>query len=189
MLYERLEREVVPEFYARDEQGIPTAWVARMRESMAQLTPLFSANRTVREYTEQRYLPASAAYRVRMAHDCAIGRQMVSWQRNLREKWPTLHFGELKVETRDGRHVFEVELFLNDLDPGAVRVELYAEGAIGGAGQEMERERTPSGNALGEIYRASVPAARPATDYTVRVIPHFAGVAVPLEVNTILWQR
>ena len=57
-LYERLEREVIPEFYARDEQGIPTAWVARMRESMARLTPRFSANRTVREYTEQHYLPA-----------------------------------------------------------------------------------------------------------------------------------
>ena len=48
------------------------------------------------------------------------------------------------METRDGHHVFEVELFLNDLDPEAVRVELYAEGANGGAGQEMERDRTPS---------------------------------------------
>jgi len=189
MLYERLEREVVPEFYARDEQGIPTAWVARMRESMVQLTPRFSANRTVREYTEQRYLPASAAYRLRMADECAIAKHMVDWQRGLEEKWPTLHFGELKVETRDGHHIFEVELILNDLDPEAVRVELYAEGAKENAGQEMERDRAPSGNALGEIYRASVVAARPATDYTARVIPHFAGVAVPLEVNTILWQR
>jgi starch phosphorylase len=189
MLYERLEREVVPEFYARDEQGIPTAWVARMRESMAQLTPLFSSNRTVREYTKQRYLPAAAAYRLRMADECAIAKHMVDWQRGLEGKWPTLHFGELKVETRDGHHVFEVELFLNDIDPEAVRVELYAEGAMGGAGQEMERDRAPTGNALGEIYRASVVATRPATDYTARVIPHFAGVAVPLEVNTILWQR
>jgi starch phosphorylase len=189
MLYERLEREVVPEFYARDEQGIPTAWVARMRESMAQLTPRFSANRTVREYTEQRYLPAAAAYQLRMADECAIGRQMVYWRQNLREKWPTLHFGELKVETRDGHHVFEVELVLNDLDPEAVRVELYAEGVKDSAGQEMEWDRTPTGNALGKIYRASVVAARPATDYTARVIPHFAGVAVPLEINAILWQR
>jgi starch phosphorylase len=30
-LYDLLEREVIPEFYARDGQGIPTAWVARMR--------------------------------------------------------------------------------------------------------------------------------------------------------------
>jgi starch phosphorylase len=124
-----------------------------------------------------------------MADECAIAKHMVDWQRGLEEKWPTLHFGELKLETRDGHHIFEVELILNDLDPEAVRVELYAEGAKENAGQEMERDRAPSGNALGEIYRASVVADRPATDYTARVIPHFAGVAVPLEVNSILWQR
>ena len=62
-LYDLLEREVIPEFYARDAQGIPTAWVARMRDSMASLTPRFSANRAVGEYTEQHYLPAAAAYR------------------------------------------------------------------------------------------------------------------------------
>ena len=50
-LYDLLEHEVIPEFYARDQQGIPIAWVTRMRKSMAQLTPRFSTNRVVREYT------------------------------------------------------------------------------------------------------------------------------------------
>jgi starch phosphorylase len=55
-LYNLLDREVIPEFYTRDENGIPSAWVKRMRESMARLTPCFSAARAVREYTEQHYL-------------------------------------------------------------------------------------------------------------------------------------
>ena len=74
-LYDLLEREVIPEFYTRDEQGIPTAWVKRMRESMAQLTPHFSASRSVREYTEQHYLPAAAAYRARAADKGEIAAQ------------------------------------------------------------------------------------------------------------------
>ena len=93
---------MIPEFYTRDEHGIPTAWVARMRESMARLTPRFSANRTVREYTEQHYLPAAAAYHLRMANKGAIGRQIVDWQHSLEQKWAALHFGEVKVETRRG---------------------------------------------------------------------------------------
>ena len=101
-LYDLLEREVIPEFYTRDENGIPTAWVKRMRESMARLTPRFSANRTVREYTEQHYLPAAAAYRERAADKGAVGRQVVDWQHTLEQKWATLHFGEVKVETRGG---------------------------------------------------------------------------------------
>ena len=79
-LYDLLEREVVPEFYTRDNQGIPTAWVARMRESMARLTPQFSANRAVQEYTEQHYLPAASAYRERAADKGSAGRQMVDWR-------------------------------------------------------------------------------------------------------------
>ena len=72
-LYDLLEREVIPEFYTRDESGIPTAWVKRMRESMARLTPRFSADRAVREYTEQHYLPAAAAYRERAAEQGRSG--------------------------------------------------------------------------------------------------------------------
>ncbi len=61
-LYNILEKEVVPEFYNRNEKGIPSRWISRMRESMAQLTPRFSADRTVREYTEQHYLPAAKSF-------------------------------------------------------------------------------------------------------------------------------
>ena len=82
MLYQLLEQEVVPEFYTRDEQGIPNAWVARMRESMARLTPQFSANRAVREYTEKCYLPAATNYLSRTAQKGLIGRQMIESQRS-----------------------------------------------------------------------------------------------------------
>jgi starch phosphorylase len=190
-LYDLLEREVIPEFYTRDETGIPTAWVKRMRESMARLTPRFSAHRTVREYTEQHYLPAATAYRERAANKGAVGMQMVDWQHKLEQKWATLHFGEVKVETRGGQHVFEVQVYLNDLDLQAVRVELYADGVMGSAPvrQEMTRVRQLASASGGYVYSVAVSAARPPADYTARIIPHCDGVAVPLEVNPILWQR
>jgi starch phosphorylase len=190
-LYDLLEREVIPEFYARDENGIPTAWIRRMRESMALLTPRFSTNRTVREYTEQRYLPAASAYRERAADKGAEGRQIVDWQHNLEQKWATLRFGEVKVETRSEQHVFEVQVYLNDLDPKAVRVELYADGTEGEAPvrQEMQRVHQSAGASGGCVYSAAVSAACPPAHYTARVIPHRDGVAIPLENARILWQR
>lgn len=82
---------------------------------------------------------------------------MVDWQHNLEQKWSTLHFGEVKVETRDEQHIFEVQVYLNDLDPTAVRVELYTEGVMGSAPvrQEMNRVRKLAG-ATG-IYLYSEP--------------------------------
>jgi starch phosphorylase len=190
-LYDLLEREVIPEFYTRNEKGIPTAWVARIRESMARLTPRFSASRTVREYMEQHYLPAASAYRERAADNGAVGRQIVSWRQELEQKWRSLRFGEMKIETDGKQHVFDVQVYLDDLDPNAVRVELYADGINGSAPvrREMKRTRQLAGAAGGCAYRATVPATRPSTDYTARVVPHHAGVAVPLEAAQILWQR
>jgi len=190
-LYGLLEREVIPEFYARDGQGVPTAWLARMRKSMATLTPRFSAGRAVREYTEQHYLPAAAAYRERSAGKGAAGKQMMDWQHAIEGAWPALRFGEMKVETNSGQHAFEVQVYLNGLDPNAVRVELYADGAGGGAlvRQEMERVNQSVDASRDSAYRAQVPGARPATDYTARLIPNYTGVAVPLEATRILWQR
>jgi starch phosphorylase len=195
-LYDLLEREVIPEFYARNAQGIPTGWVARVRESVATLTPRFSANRAVREYTEQHYLSAAAAYRERAADKGDRGQCLVDWQQSLEQKWPALRFGDVQVDTFGEQHLFEVQVYLDDLDPAAVRVELYADGVNGGAPERQEmtrvcpeagaptRERAPAA-----VYRAAVPAARPATDYTARVIPHHQGAAVPLEAAPILWQH
>jgi len=190
-LYDLLEREVIPEFYARDKEGIPAAWLARLRESMARLTPQFSANRTVREYTEQRYIPAAAAYRQRAADKGAIGRQMVDWQHSLEQKWATLYFGEVKVETRGGQHVFEFQVYLNDLDPKAVRAEIYADGVNGGSPmrQPMMHLRQLAETSGRYVYSAAVSADRAPADYTARLIPHFDGVAIPLEETRILWQH
>jgi starch phosphorylase len=190
-LYDLLEREVIPEFYARDRSGIPTAWVRRMRESMAQLTPRFSASRAVSEYTEQHYLPAAAAYHLRSANKGAIGGHIVHWQHSLEQKWATLRFGEVKVETRGGQHIFDVEVYLADLEPNAVRVELYADGVNGGdpVRQEMKSVRRIDGAPGGYVYGTAVSAVRPQVDFTARLIPHCDGVAIPLEDARILWQR
>jgi starch phosphorylase len=191
MLYDRLEQEVIPEFYTRDDKGIPAAWVARMRESMARLTPRFSADRAVREYTEQHYLPAAIAYHSRIANKGATGGPTADWRHGLDQEWNTLRFGEVKIETRGGQHLFEVPVCFDELDPKTVRVELYADGVKGGAPvcQEMKSLRQSAGAHGGWIYSATVSAGRPATDYTARVIPHRNGVAVPLEDAHILWQR
>lgn len=190
-LYGLLEREVTPEFYTRDADGIPIAWVARMRESMARLAPRFSTNRVLREYTGQHYLPAAIAYRARATNQGAAGAQVVDWQNELNQKWAALRFGDLKVETNSEQHIFEVQVYLEELDPEAVRVELYANGVNGSAAErvEMKRVRQLVGASNGYAYRAGAPAARPATDYTARLIPHRVGVAVPLEAAHILWQR
>ena len=190
-LYDLLEGEVVEAFYTRDASGIPKGWVNRMRESMARLTPRYCANRAVCEYVEQHYLPAASAYLKRAAGKGAAGLSIVAWERTLKEKWSTVRFGDVQVRSDAKEHVFEARVDFGGLDPNGVRVELYADGISGGGPvrQEMKRARAQSGATGGDVYQATVPATRPAGDYTARVIPHRDGVAVPLEASEILWQK
>jgi starch phosphorylase len=190
-LYELLEREIVPKFYQRDQQGIPTQWIAMMRESMARLTPVFSANRTVREYTEKHYLPAAAAYCARAAEHGKAAVELLAWQRTLNENWEHIRFGQAHVETRGGQHLFEIQVYLDDVSADAVHVELYADPADGDVPvrQVMQRGAALLGSPGGYTYSAAVPATRPVGDYTPRVVPFKAGAIVPLEANQILWQQ
>jgi starch phosphorylase len=190
-LYQLLEREIVPKFYQRDQQGIPTHWIAMMRESMARLTPVFSANRVVREYTEKHYLPGAAAYCQRAAEHGKAAAELVEWQRALNMNWAHIRFGQLQVETHDAQHVFEVQVYLDEVSADAARVELYAEPTDGDrpTRQEMQRGHALLGSQGGYSYSATVPATRPASDYTARVVPFRAGALVPLEADQILWQR
>jgi glycogen phosphorylase len=189
-LYSLLENEVIPEFYDRNQEGIPRAWVERIRESMAVLTPAFSANRTVRQYTEEHYLPAAAAHSVRTANNGAIGASIAGWQREIAKYWDNVRFGELTACAQDGEIEIEVELCLGGLDPSMVRVQLYADPQKGDIPfiQEMLRKEIDPGDSGTYVYAMRLPAARPATDFTPRAMPYHP-MAGPLEINRIIWQK
>jgi len=190
-LYDILEKEVIPAFYRRDNNGIATEWVARMRESMSRLTPQFSANRAVREYTEQYYLPAAAAYRARANDHGAYGRLMLQWQQALAEHWASLRFGELRVESSSQEHSVQVEVHLGDLCTDCVRLQLYADSLNSEppfVAEMTHRDSTEPASGW-RVYAADVPASRPPSDYTPRIVPAYSGAEVPLEDGHILWFR
>jgi starch phosphorylase len=190
-LYGIIEREVVPQFYERDEHGIPHAWVRRMRESMARLTPAFSTNRVVREYTERHYLPAAGAFAARAANGGAFGVHLLDWQKQVAKHWSVVRFGSASAKPEADRYFFQAQVFLDDLDPDAVTVELYAEGQNGGEAEHcaMNRSEHLVGSANAFLYTAEIPAIRPISDYTPRIVPSHTGAQVPLEAPFVVWHE
>jgi starch phosphorylase len=190
-LYTLLEAEVIPEFYERDDSGMPGKWLGRIRESMARLTPEFSATRAIREYTERHYLPAASSYRDRAADDGTIGLSLLHWKQDLERHWSTVHFVKVQLDTHDGQHFYQVDVAPGSLTPDHLGVELYADSAHGQdvscVAMNLSGPRADTPGAF--TYSAQVSAARPASDYTARIIPHLLHAFVPLEANQIVWQR
>jgi starch phosphorylase len=185
-LYDLLESQVIPEFYQRDATGLPPGWVTKIAESMARLTPAFSSNRAVRQYTENYYLPAADAYLARSADNGKLGAAVVSWSRMVADHWPRLRFGELKIESDSKGHSFCVQAYLDEIDPNAIQVQLYADGA---PLQVMTRGEVLTGSLNGYAFTATVQSERPAADFTPRIVPHHEAARVPLEARQILWYR
>ena len=190
-LYTILEQKIVPEFYDRNADGIPIAWISRMRESMAHLTPRFSADRTVREYTENHYLPATVSFLERSANNGEKARQLHESIHYLEQSWDALHFGKLEVRTIENQYLFEVTFYFNEVDPNQLRLELVANGLNGEnpVVQVLIRGNLLENESNAYHFKASVSASRPSTDYTPRAIPSIPTVAVPLEISRVKWQR
>jgi starch phosphorylase len=57
-LYDTLENSIVPLYYSgRSSDGVPSDWIARMKESLRTLTPQFTMSRMLKDYMAQLYLP------------------------------------------------------------------------------------------------------------------------------------
>jgi starch phosphorylase len=188
-VYALLEGDVASAFYARDGSGLPRGWIARMRESMARLTPAFSATRMARQYLEQYYLPAASAYRARAADGARCGAELVEWDKKLERNWSAVRFVGAEVRSEDGQHLFRVTTELGALDPGEVRVELYADDQRGGEPTRIPMARVDgtSDSATRSVYAGAVPASRPARDFTPRIVSAGVSASVPLEAPFILW--
>ena len=190
-LYELLEREVVPEFYDRDERGISKRWLDRVRASMAQLAPRFSANRMIREYVMNAYVPAAGNVHRRECDGGRLGRELAAWHDRIQRDWHAIHFGQIETTDDGGQRTLSVPVYLGILDHTDVAVELYADATDDGPATRltMNREGDLPGAMNAAIYRAVVPGQRPVSDYTPRVVSAHPTVVVPLESSLIAWQR
>jgi starch phosphorylase len=188
-LFDLLEREVVPEFYARDPEGIPRAWVARIRRSLARLTPRFSSNRMLVEYLERLYLPAADAYGLRTGEHLRNARELSAWYRHLRRRWQEIHWGNVDRAPEGDSLVVRAQVYLGEVDAEAVRVQLYSDAGPAGTPEciEMRRDHALSGAAGGYLYVASLNRDQAARLYTPRVVAHDPRARVPAEANFIRW--
>jgi starch phosphorylase len=190
-LYELLEQQIVPTFYARDESGVPRAWVEKIRASMSMLTPRFSGNRMVREYVEQNYLPAMRDFRRRENDGGHVAKSLLVWEKEIRRCWEHVHFGRQEIAPVEDGFELTIQIYLAELDPDSIGVELYAMPQDGSPKHclPMQRASALTGATHGYSYRARVATQRAAQDYTVRVVPRHAEAILPIELPLVLWQR
>jgi starch phosphorylase len=155
---------------------------------MGMLTPRFSANRTVREYTEKYYLSLAEKYSERSSNKGAAGTRITKAQQEIAGKWDHIHFGEVKFNKIEHGYSCKVSVNLAGINPRNVIVEVYADEKGDAKTERVEMKLKSSDNDTHE-YCADIKTGRQPGDFTPRIIPGYENIIVPLEDNHILWQH
>ena len=211
-LYDILEKEVVPLFYDRSSEGLPRAWIARIKSSMRTLCPTFNTHRMVSEYASRYYMPASQRATELRANSLQRATELVNWKQRLHDVWRDVKVesvtcgvtstvadsqqfsGELAAgETLSVGELLHVvaDVRLGRVMPEDIAVQAY-HGALdsnrevtGGVGSPL----TLTGAADGVFrYEGDLNCDQSGLHgFNVRVIPKHADAAIPHELNLITW--
>ncbi|SJM49211.1 alpha-glucan family phosphorylase [Gulosibacter sp. 10] len=187
-LYDLLEHEIVPMFYDRDEQGIPQAWVERVRRSMAEIGPQVAAERMVRDYVTELYLPAGRTARI--AADLGNAEQFARWQERVRDHWRDVAIRSVRALSESPRAggdvALEARVELGPLAAEDVRVEVVVSRPDASGELASPHFVAMAPTAEPGVYTASFAIDRPGrVGYTVRVVPQHRLLRSPVELGLV----
>jgi starch phosphorylase len=199
-LYDILEKEVAPLFYDRSTEGLPRAWIARMKSSMRLLCPVFNAHRMVSEYAERFYIPASHRSQQLQADDLARARALVEWKSELNRQWPQVRIERVETQTPKDQEILCVgntiyvvaNVRLGDLHPTDVVVQAY-HGPLDINRQVVRGVSVPLVWKCQEEglhrYEGEIPCNMSGLQgFSVRVLPTHPDAALPQELALIAWE-
>jgi glycogen phosphorylase len=129
-LYDLLEKEVIPLYYQRGNDGIPRDWVSMMKASMQSLCPVFSTDRMVEEYAQLSYIPSYRQWTRLEADDLALAKQLAAWKKQVFSGWRQVRIEEIDAKLSDSVAVgsslpVSIKVQLGTISPDEVAVEGY----------------------------------------------------------------
>jgi glycogen phosphorylase len=180
-IYAVLEDEIVPMYYQSREQGVPTKWMARVKQCLRYVSAHFNCQRMIQEYNSELYEPAHRSFDAMAADGFAAPREHVRWSHNVTERWPAVNFvdagiGPASAVLTGSSLPLRAHLDLAGLSPQDVRVEAVV-GRVGARG-ELEETQVLTLDPLeqhGNMFlfgRDFAPLATGRLGYSVRVTPN-----------------
>jgi starch phosphorylase len=211
-LYNLLENEIVPLFFARPAGNLPRLWLQKMKTSIKWVAPRFNTHRMLAEYTRRFYSPAAARYRYLTSDTMGRARAIAQWKSEIRQAWPEFAVKEVTMNTKNGNGdeqlnprqpelkvgselIVRALVKLGRIRPEDVCVELYhgptdSWGNIReGFAVAMTYEQRAGDD--GEHWFAGRMECRTTGQHgvAVRVLPNHPDQSNPYELGLILWEK
>jgi starch phosphorylase len=129
-IYSILENIIVPMFYHREPDQLPRQWIKMMKNAFVSIVSYFNTQRMLKEYYDKFYCRAGNNYAVLSKDNFKKARELAAWKENTRKEFhgvkvDDIHFDETGVYKIRDEVKIEAEVFLGNLKPGDVSVDIY----------------------------------------------------------------
>ena len=197
IIYDLLEREIVPLFYDRINK-IPRKWVEKMRLSMMKLSAEFNTNRMVRDYTNDFYLPTLQRFSALSENSFSRAKALAEWKDKINQNWSGIKVEAFNVKLAETVHVgdkvsVDAVIKLGGLKPEDVSVQIYygklndARQIVKGLTRELESGDSKDGIF---VYKGSFQCDKSGRHgYSLRIIPHHADLVNPIMMGLVHWHN
>jgi starch phosphorylase len=210
-IFNLLEKEVVPLFYARSTDGLPRRWIRSMKNTIKWCAPRFNTSRMVAEYTRKFYNPAAARWRYLTASAMSRVRALSMWKNDVKNAWDELAIEDVEVQIDDGTKVCDLsvkqpqldvgsnlvvhaKIKLGKLNPEDVAVEIYY-GVVDSTGNiekgqvsKMQFSNMSENDEHAE-FNGTIPCRMSGQHgFALRLLPQHADLAEQFEPGMIMWE-
>ena len=198
-LYQILEKELIPAFYDRSRDHLPSEWLSMVKESIKHHSPYFSTRRMVKEYHNKFYIPSYLRSRELTGENIKNGLTYVAWRNRIEELWRKVAINRVLLQEEEVHVGEEVSIFaevqLGSLSPLDVSVQLYygkvsPEGLIDNGSNIVPMEPISTNKNGVFMYKSELSYPTSGEHgMSVRVLPHHTYLPTPYQPKLITWAK
>ncbi len=200
MIYDTLEKEIVPTFYERGDDRLPRQWIKMMKASIKKNGPAYNTNRMVEQYVTKFYLKSFERRTLLMKDDWKLAKEFSVWKSNLISKWDKIKFDKIEHVKDDtglkvgGKFIVDAEIDLGELTPDDVEVQIYYGKLVGNGDTQKNHfsvmNHIAKTKGKSHQYQGEVDCKDTGQfGYTLRILPKHKLLINPFELGLIKWAK
>ena len=119
-IYQMLEKEIIPLYYAKNSKGYSPEWIQTIKNSVTKITPRFTTKRMMDDYFEKFYNKLAKRHALLGADNYKVAKEIVSWKNNIVANWDSIEVVNSTLNANSAE--------LNVGNKGTIAVELDTKG-------------------------------------------------------------
>ena len=117
-IYNMLEYEIIPAYYSFNDQGVPSEWISRVKNTMVRIAPEFTMRRMIDDYYEKYYNKLAERHKKLIQNEFEKAKEIAAWKARLTEEWDNIEVINYSFEKTDDNiyksgHDYKAEIALH----------------------------------------------------------------------------